>query len=308
MKLGYLLFEVRKPDAWKDFAQEMLGLSGGVENADGSRGYRLDSAAQRIIVAPGKTDDIAAIGLEFADEQALDAWARRLAAAGIKTSQGDAALCRARRVERLMMCTDPLGIRIEAVTGIQRAPDPFSSATFPGGFHSDQTGFGHVVLAGRDLEALERFYVGGVGFAITERLSARVGPLDVRGTFLHCNRRHHTLALLSVPQRKRLNHFMLQAGSAVDVIRAHDRARQRRVPFSLELGQHPPPDSTLSFYARTPSGFDFEIGAGGGEIEPQGWQELLQTTTSSWGHQPTLGLKLRAARDLLASKLGFLRV
>lgn len=139
------------------------------------------------------------------------------------------------------------------------------------------------MLAGRDLQALERFYVGAVGFSVTERLSARVGPLDVRGTFLHCNRRHHTLALLSVPQRRRLNHFMLQAESLVDVIRAHDRARRRGVAFSLELGQHPPPDWTVSFYARTPSGFDFEIGAGDGEIEPHGWKELLQTTTSSWG-------------------------
>lgn len=59
----------------------------------------------------------------------------------------------------------------------------------------------------------------------------------------------------------------------------------------------------MSFYGRTPSGIDFEIGAGGREIEPRGWREATSHGTSGWGHKPTLGLQLRAARDL-TSMLG----
>jgi hypothetical protein len=45
------------------------------------------------------------------------------------------------------------------------------------------------------------------------------------------------------------------------------------VKLSLGLGQHPAPDETFSFYAVTPSGFDFDVGAAGKEIELEGWQE-----------------------------------
>ena len=55
------------------------------------------------------------------------------------------------------------------------------------------------------------FYVEVLGFGVTERLLTRAGPLTVRGTFLHCNRRHHSIALFDLPIAKRLHHFMLEA-------------------------------------------------------------------------------------------------
>jgi 2,3-dihydroxybiphenyl 1,2-dioxygenase len=282
----------------------MLGLPPAVANADGSQGYRLDETAQRLIVRAGDADDIAVLGLEVPDEAALDALAARLAAAGVAATRGDDALAEARRVRRLLAFADPEGTRIEAVVAPGRAPTPFASSLVPGGFMSDDTGFGHAVLVARDLAAMERFYVGALGFAVSERLETHVGPLQVRGTFLHCNRRHHSLALFALPLRKRMHHFMLQARDIADVGRAFDRARRARVKLSLGLGQHPDPDGTFSFYGVTPSGFDFEIGAAGKEIEPEGWQELRADKTSSWGHAPTLGLQLRTVGNMIASRLG----
>lgn len=304
MKLAYLALEVRRIEAWRAFAAQTLGLPEPAAHPDGSLGYRLDEAAQRLVLCRGNADDVAAVGLELADEAALAELRARLARHRIGCGEADRALCRARRVERLLFFHDPAGTRLEAVLGVERGAQPFGSPHFPGGFGSDATGFGHVVLAARDVAALEAFYVGVLGFAVSERLRARVGPLHVHGAFLHCNRRHHSLALMALPQAKKLHHFMLEARAVVDVLRAHERARAQRVPFSLGLGQHPDPDGTVSFYGRTPSGFDFEIGAGGSEIEPDGWRELASHTTSSWGHRPTLGLRLRAARGLLASRLG----
>jgi hypothetical protein len=78
----------------------------------------------------------------------------------------------------------------------------------------------------------------------------------------------------------------------------------KRVKLSLGLGQHSDPDGTFSFYGVTPSGYDFEIGAGGKEIEPERWQELRTHKTSSWSHAPTLGLRLRAVGNLIARRLG----
>ena len=75
------------------------------------------------------------------------------------------------------------------------------------------------------------------------------------------------------------------------------------MPLSLGLGQHPDPDGTFSFYGATPSGFDFEIGAGTREIDPHGWQVQATQTTSSWGHKPQLRMQLNMARHLVARKL-----
>ena len=162
---------------------------------------------------------------------------------------------------------------------------------------------GHAVLVSRDLEAMERFYAGALGFGVTERLETRVGPITVRGVFLHCNARHHSLALFDLPSARRLHHFMLQANAHMDVGRAFERARERKVPLSLDLGQHPAPDGTFSFYGMTPSGFDFEVGAGSGEIEPQAWSVVRTTQTSSWGHKPQWRLKWRMVSALVSQRL-----
>ena len=135
-------------------------------------------------------------------------------------------------------------------------------------------------------------------------LDARVGPLQVHGVFLHCNRRHHSLAIFDLPLRKRLHHFMLQTPQISDIGRAHERACRHRVPMSLGLGQHPAPEDTFSFYGSTPSGFDFEIGAQSREIDPAQWQVHPATTTSSWGHKPHWRLQLKMAGGLLRRKLG----
>ena len=303
MKLAYLVFDVRRPHLWVRFAERTLGLPAAVTNSDGSQGYRLDDAAQRLIVQAGRADDLAALGVEVEDEAMLEALAARLAACGVVTSWGDNALLQARRVRRLLAFIDPEGTRIEAVVAPQRAATPFVSRLVPGGFKSEHTGFGHVALVTRDLAAMERFYVGTLGFRVTERLDTRIGPMQVRGTFLHCNRRHHSLALMALPLRRKLHHFMLETQEVTDVVRLYQRARREGVKLSLELGQHPAPDETFSFYAVTPSGFDFEVGAAGKEIELEGWQERRLEKTSAWGHAPTLGLRLRTVQGLITSRL-----
>src|SRR5262245_45869747 len=102
MKLGYLVLEVRRPAAWRTFASGVLGLQPADENGDGSFGFRLDGAAHRLLLVPGKADDVAAIGLEVRDEGAYAELAARLAEKGVEAREGGAALRRARRVERLL--------------------------------------------------------------------------------------------------------------------------------------------------------------------------------------------------------------
>ena len=48
MQLGYLVFGAARPARWADFCGAMLGLPEPVTNADGSRGWRIDEASQRL--------------------------------------------------------------------------------------------------------------------------------------------------------------------------------------------------------------------------------------------------------------------
>jgi 2,3-dihydroxybiphenyl 1,2-dioxygenase len=301
-KLGYLAIETRKPEKWRDFNARLLDLPT-CDNADGSVGLQIDGNRQRLIIVPGERDDVLAVGLQMRDEAALDELSTRLPAQGIEARAGDSWLCDARGVRRMLVFADPSGLQLEAFVDAAPADKAFVSQYFADGFHADDSGFGHVVLNARDLEKSERFYCDVLGFAVTERLQLRLGPVDVRGVFLHCNRRHHTLAIFGAPASKRLNHVMLQAEALRDVGMAYERFKRHRVPFSLELGQHPDPDGTVSFYAATPSGFDLEIGAASGEIDPAGWQERALNQISSWGHKPTLRLKLNSLKALVAHRL-----
>lgn len=303
LRLGYLVFEARRPKRWAEFCQHTLGLPAPLLNPDGSCGWQLDAQAQRLMVQEGPADDVAAIGLQCASEQVLDALALRISGAGRALEEGDARLCISRRVRRLVRTTDPAGNTVELFVDPDEAAQPFVSEAFPEGFRTGELGLGHAVLVSDDLAAMEAFYAGLLGFGVTERLATKVGPIDVRGTFMHCNARHHSIALFDLPLPKRMHHFMLQAARLADIGIAFERAQRHKVPLSLGLGQHPDPDGTFSFYGATPSGFDFEIGAGTREIDPHGWQVQATQTTSSWGHKPQLRLRLNMARHLVARKL-----
>jgi biphenyl-2,3-diol 1,2-dioxygenase len=303
LRLGYLQFEVRKPERWTEFCLGMLGLPMPVANTDGSLGFRMDGAAQRLIVQEGAADDLAAIGFEAVDEESLDRVLARITSFGVRVEQGGAPLRSARRVKRLHRVVDPAGNRVELFFGPEAAAQPFESGVFPACFRTGDAGMGHVAIVADDLAAMEQFYTGVLGFGVSERLSMKAGPIDVNGTFLHCNLRHHSLALFKLPLRKRIHHFMLQANAWSDVGVAYERALRNKLPMSLSLGQHPGPDGTFSFYAATPSGFDFEIGAGSGEIDPAQWQVLHTAGASTWGHKPQLRLRLKMLGELIASKL-----
>jgi 2,3-dihydroxybiphenyl 1,2-dioxygenase len=301
-QLAYIVVEARKPEAWDRFCQHTLGLAPPLRNSDRSLGWQIDNAAQRLVVQPGASDDLLALGIEFSGEEALERRLRRLELRGVQVQAGDGALCKARRVQRLYTLQDPDGNRIELVQGLARAEMPFQSPHFERGFNTEPQGFGHLALASQNLVSMEQFYVDALGFGVSERLATRFGPIEVRGTFLHMNRRHHSLALFRLPSKKRLHHFMLEATDLSDVGRAYERARAQRVPLSLGLGQHPQPDGTFSFYASTPSGFDYEIGWGGHSIEPMTWRERRATSTSAWGHHPHWRLRVRLALGWLLSR------
>jgi hypothetical protein len=81
-----------------------------------------------------------------------------------------------------------------------------------------------------------------------------------------------------------LYHFMLEALTLDDVGYTLDRHESQGLPVSLGLGKHTN-DKMVSFYSRSPLGFDVEFGYGGIRVDDAIWAVSEITSPSFWGHR-----------------------
>jgi len=282
--LGYIGLEVADLGAWRSYATSFLGLMDASQSNAELR-FRADVRAWRISVSQGTADDLAFAGFEVRDAASLATVCDSLKAAGFETAL-DGAIAERRGVTGLATVTDPNGIQVEIYFGAAECFEaPMVSPAGVKGFLMGDQGLGHIVLYVRDVEATKRFYMDGLGFRLSDMIDMEMWPgVPVELTFLHCNRRHHTLAVVPASMAKRLNHFMLQVDSMEDVGLAHDRTERLGVRISYTLGRHTN-DHMFSFYADTPSGFKVEFGWGGRTID-ENWTVVRHKAPSIWGHKP----------------------
>lgn len=302
INLAYLALQVRDLARWRRFAADMLGLPAPATNDDGTLALRLDDRVHRFILRQGAADDIDALGWEVANQQDFDDIVARAQAAGANPAVGDAALCHARHVEQLVQFTGPDSVRNELVIGLGQAGTAFASTLIPGGFRTGAMGLGHAVLSSTDMQHAASFYRNVLGMRLSQEFHGAIGPIKIGGVFLHCNPRHHSLALFQIPTRGRMQHVMIEVNDMRDVGRAWERAQDLKVPIVLTLGQHPEPDGMVSFYGMTPSGFDFEIGAAGRLIDPGTFKPITLHVTSDWGHHPTVRAKWNLISAAIVNK------
>jgi hypothetical protein len=133
------------------------------------------------------------------------------------------------------------------------------------------------------MAATTAFYERVMGFSISDTIAWD----DNDAIFLHCNPRHHSLALVAeAPGRPggRLNHIMIEARTLDDVGYGFDIAKDMNIPMIFEMGKHTN-DHMQSFYVITPSGFGMEYGFGGRLIE-ENWEIRHYDQPMLWGHRP----------------------
>lgn len=276
--LGYIGIDVADTQAWRAYA-EMLGTMV-VRVGEGFR-MRIDERPFRVSVAPtAGLEGLAFAGWEVPDAAALDRATAELDKAGCAIRAGTPDECDERRVRGLISTLDPGGFRTELFHGAVHDHEPFISPTGVSGFVTGPHGLGHIVLGTpKPGESLD-FYTNVLGFRVSDYW--RPSAEDV--VFLRCNQRHHSLAL--VPAREpALYHFMLEARTLDDVGYTLDRHASTGTPLSMGLGKHTN-DQMVSFYSRSPSGFDVEFGCGGLLVDEDTWTVTEVTKPSFWGHRP----------------------
>ncbi|MCO1578757.1 VOC family protein [Crossiella sp. SN42] len=292
--LAYLRIEATDVPKWREFGLKVLGMVEG-KGADPDALYlRMDDFPARLVILPGERDRLAAAGWEVANEAELAEVAARLDAAGVPVKSAEKAELADRRVTGMISFEDPSGNTLEVFHGAalehRRVVSPYGHR-----FVTGEQGLGHVVLSTHDDAAALTFYRDVLGFRLRDsmRLPPQlVGrPADGEPAWLRffgCNPRHHSLAFLPMPTPSGIVHLMVEVEEPDDVGLCLDRALRRKVPMSATLGRHVN-DLMLSFYMKTPGGFDVEYGCEGRQVEDETWIARESTAVSLWGHDFSIG-------------------
>ena len=288
--LGYLRIESADVAAWREFGVRILGMVEGRGPEEGALYLRMDDFPARLVIVPGARERLLASGWEVAGAGELAAVGHALADAGVAVKAATPEELAARRVGEMLRFDDPAGNAIEVFCGAALEHRPAVSP-YGNQFVTGDMGLGHVVLpvAGAADAALA-FYTGVLGFRLRD--SMRMPAEFVGGApgdppawfrFLGCCPRHHSLALAPMPAEAGIVHLMIEVAALDDVGRALDRCARRGAPLSASLGRHAN-DLMVSFYVRTPGGFDIEYGTDGLRVDDATWVSRESTAVSLWGH------------------------
>lgn len=290
--LAYVVIDTADVDAWRAYGENVLGLQAS-DHPEGIR-LRMDERPFRMLIRKADQDQFHAAGLVYPDKKSFERGIEGLRNAGVAIEPASAEEAKDRFVVEFVRCVDPSGNRLEIGWGRIVDGAPFVSPAGVSGFVTGELGMGHVVFPAMKVEETRAFYIDLLGFGDTDFMRAYLqggGPEDpgIGMYFLHCdNPRHHTVALGEIPVPTGLIHMMLEVKTLDDVGHALDRAMAAGVHITASLGKHMN-DKMISFYMRTPSGFDIEYGFDG--IQPD-WKTFTPTISvkeDEWGHHWNFG-------------------
>jgi 3,4-dihydroxy-9,10-secoandrosta-1,3,5(10)-triene-9,17-dione 4,5-dioxygenase len=301
--LGYVGFGAPDPKQWLAYGTEIIGLmparacpgeswgmpaTAGGEGpasrgsgiaADGSVYLKMDDRQWRIGIHPSQDNaGLLYMGFEVAGVLELQQAVAEIQSHGFDVESGSEEEARARAVTGLASFTDPNGFAVEIFYG-QTADRKFKSPTDTR-FKTGGFGVGHMNLFVPDMQKSLDFYIRVLGFKLTDYIGFAPG---MSAQFLHCNPRHHTIALTRIGDVTGIHHLMLEVETVDDVGRALERVEAAGIPVTSTLGRHTN-DRMLSFYMASPFGFEVEIGTGAIEVGDD-WSATEFCEGDIWGHK-----------------------
>jgi len=294
--LGYIGISSQQTGAWREFACGVMGLEDVSArcNAQQDEAYfKMDDHPYRLFVSPGDTESLQVCGWETNSAEGLQEVADALSQAGVDFTWGDSALIARRRVQNVLCFQDPSGNDHEAFWGVVSDFRKFNSAAGVQHFVTGEQGMGHVVLPAPNFDETVAFLSDVLGFGLSDLMKLRFtsDPDEpvTRLWFMHCNQRHHSLGLFEMPMPAGCVHMMLEVNDVDEVGRCNDRRIAADVKLTGTLGRHAN-DHMVSFYMRSPSGFDIEIGAEGRIVDDWSAYQVFESTVPSfWGHDFSVG-------------------
>lgn len=289
VRLGYVAVETQRFADWRRFGRDAIGMHVD-ETLPGVMRFRLDDNACRFLLRRGPAEDVTALGWQLDDDRSFDEVVARVAGQGVPVAEGTAEEAALRGVERLARFPGPNGLAQEIYTRPAVADAPLMTAV-PGGFVTGDGGIGHVAITTREPQQMRGYYATVFDARLSDFIDETISGVKVKIRFLRVNRRHHTVAIAAAtrlpinPIRTRVQHVNIQVVDLDDMVAGYQRVKQLGFDMALGIGQHTN-DRELSFYAKTPSGFEWEVGWNPLVVDETTWEPTTHQGISIWGHTP----------------------
>ncbi|MFJ3417700.1 VOC family protein [Streptomyces sp. NPDC086082] len=286
--LGYVVIETNRFADWRRFGTEAIGMHRDDLDSGLTR-FRLDDQECRFLLRRGPAEDVVATGWHIDDHAAYERIEARVRAHGVPVVEGTAEDAALRGVERLLRFPGPKGITQEICTAPVKAAEPLRMLA--SGFVTGDSGMGHIAITSTKPAQLRGYFDTVFDARLTDCIDETISGVKLRIRFLRVNERHHSIAVAAVrglpidPVRTRVQHLNIQAATLDDVARSYQRVHELGFDMALSVGQHTN-DRELSYYARTPSGFEWEVGWNPVVIDETTWQPSTHQGISIWGHTP----------------------
>ncbi|MFI9388051.1 VOC family protein [Kutzneria sp. NPDC052558] len=286
--LGYLVIESNQLADWRRFGADAIGLHCD-ELDNGLLRFRLDDQQCRFLLRRGPAEDVVAAGWHIDDHTTFEQIEARILAHGVPVTHGTAEEAAARGVARLLRFPGPKGIAQEIYAEPLMADEPLRMRA--SGFVTGDGGMGHIAITSTKPTQIRGYFTTVFDARLTDYIDETISGIKAKMRFLRVNERHHTIAVANVqglpidPIRTSIQHLNIQAATLDDVARSYQRVCELGFDMSLSVGQHTN-DKELSYYARTPSGFDWEVGWNPVVVDESTWEPTTYQGISIWGHTP----------------------
>lgn len=304
--LGYVVVGSTDLAKWQAYGTEVCGMMESTSMPNNDSFYlKIDDRPFRYQITPAEFDGLLFSGWDLGSEKAFSEALAELDEAQIAYENiTDEAQLLARSVAGLARLQDPSGNQLELYFEAESQKTDHIAFTSPLDVKSFITraedgtdmGLGHVVLhAPIDFEAVHEFYqrLGFTDSDVTDLSAAGTGKIY----FMHCNSRHHSLALWNwgaptpetnfAPSPESTApgcvHLMAEVETLTEVGTCLDRVNAKEIPVISSLGEHIN-DKMTSFYMLTPGNFALEFGQGGMQLD-ETHETTFNTEASVWGHK-----------------------
>jgi 2,3-dihydroxybiphenyl 1,2-dioxygenase len=289
VQLGYVVIETQKFSDWRRFGRDAIGMHLDDVSTNAVR-FRLDDNECRFLLQHGPAEDVTTLGWHLDDHEAFDSVLARIRNHGVPVTEGSDEEAALRGVERLVRFPGPNGLTQEVCTRARTAAAPPHMVT-GGGFVTGAGGIGHVAVTTTKPHQVRGYYDALLDARLSDFIDETISGIKCKIRFLRVNERHHTVAIAAVnrlrlnPIRTRVQHVNIQVAELDDMTAAYQRVKQLGFRMALGVGQHTN-DKELSFYAVTPSGFDWEVGWNPIVVDEATWEPSTHQGISIWGHTP----------------------
>ncbi|HWS92823.1 MAG TPA: VOC family protein [Mycobacterium sp.] len=286
--LGYVVIETEKFDDWKRFGREAIGMQLDEMLPDTLR-FRLDANECRFLLRRGPAEDVVALGWHLDDHATFDEISRRIVDHGVPAVEGSDDEAKLRGVERFLRFPGPNGLTQEVYTTARTSPLPLD--ILGSGFVTGAGGLGHVAITTKNPHQLRGYFTHVYDARLSDYIDETINGIKLKIRFLRVNERHHSVAIASAialpvnPIRTRVQHVNVQVTTLDDMVTSYQRVKELGFHMALSVGQHTN-DKELSFYAQTPSGFEWEVGWNPIVVDESTWKPTTHQGISIWGHKP----------------------